>query len=227
MSRQIFLDTETTGLEAEKGHRVIEVVALAYQHRRPVDGGFFHSFCNPCRDIEPDAQKVHGISAEFLQDKPMFGEIAGKLQEFLRGGEIFIHNAEFDRRFLDSEFARCDLPPLDDIAGRVVCTLEMSRRKNSGLHRHRLEDLCRHFGVDDSARTTHNAMLDAKLLAQVYYAMTREQVAMNMAESATAHRGAKVAPILIGAASKQERAAHEKILDGMEKESGATSVWRR
>lgn len=224
--KQIFLDTETTGLSARDGHRIIEVVALAYHQRRPLDEGCFHRFCNPQRDIDAGAQKVHGISAEFLSDKPPFAEFAPILQDFLRGGEIIIHNAAFDCEFLDAEFARCELPPMKQISGRVTCSLEMSRRKNTALRHHRLEDLCRYWGVDDSARVKHSALLDAQLLAQVYYAMTREQMPMNM-RAVAAPAVTAAAAVRLVAAKPLEVAAHESYLDDMEKESSVTAIWRR
>ena len=222
--RQIFLDTETTGLSPRDGHRIIEVVALAYHQRRPLDDGCFHRFCNPQRDIDADAQKVHGISTEYLADKSVFSEIAPALQDFLRGGEIIIHNAAFDCEFLDAEFSRCGLPPMKQISGRITCSLVLSRQKNP-LRRHRLEDLCRHFGVDDSARVTHSALLDARLLAQVYYAMTREQMPMDIRAAAAEIKPAAAVRLLT--ASPAEVAAHEAYLSDMEEESSLAAVWRR
>lgn len=225
--RQIFLDTETTGLDAARGHRIIEVVALAYQDRRMSEEGRFHHFCNPRRAIEVEAQNIHGISAEFLADKPEFGSVAKELQEFLRGTEVIIHNAEFDCAFLDSEFARCDLPPMSEICGKIVCSLKLSRSKVPGLRRHRLEDLCRHFGVDDSARITHNAILDATLLAQVYFAMTRKQMPIQMSGNNKANKAFAFAPVLTQKATAEECAAHEQFLDKMENKTHKTAIWRR
>ena len=224
--RQIFLDTETTGLESERGHRIIEIAALAYYNRRGTPEEF-HYFCNPQREIDRGAQAVHGITAEFLADKPPFLEIAEELRDFLHEGEIMIHNAAFDRAFLDAEFARCEMPRLADINPNITCTLEMSRQKNTGLPRHRLEDLCKYWGVDDSERKTHNAMLDVRLLAQVYFAMSREQISMAMPDSIPAAEIHQAKPVLRRAAAAAERAAHEAYLDGMEKETGAAAVWRR
>lgn len=224
--RQIFLDTETTGLEAERGHRIIEVVALSYLDRRQTEAGRVHYFCNPHRAIDPDAQKVHGIDVEFLADKPDFSVVAEELRDFLRGGEVIIHNAAFDSGFLNAEFARCKLSPLEDIC-RVVCSLEMSRAKVQGLRRHRLEDLCKHFGVDDSSRTTHNALLDAQLLAQVYFAMTREQMPMAMPSRGAPRMSLRAAPVITRAVSAQELAAHEAFLTAMEEETGVKPIWRR
>lgn len=224
--KQIFLDTETTGLEAERGHRIIEIAALAFEDRR---GGAveFHHFCNPQREIDQGASNVHGITAEFLADKPLFSDIAEELREFLREGEIMIHNAAFDCAFLDAEFNRCGMPPLSEINPNITCTLEMSRHKNAGLSRHRLEDLCKYWNVDDSERQTHNAMLDVRLLSQVYFAMSREQISMAMPDSAPSLKLPPPPPSVLRAASAAESAAHEAYLDAMEKETGAAAVWRQ
>ena len=224
--RQIFLDTETTGLEVERGHRIVEVVALTYPDRRTNAFESIHFFCNPHRAIDADAKKVHGISDEFLADKPDFSEIAEQLQNFLQGGEVIIHNAAFDKGFLNSEFKICGMPPLEDIC-KITCSLEMSRLKNQGLRHHRLEDLCKHFGVDDSERTTHSALLDARLLAQVYFAMTREQIAMSMSRGAKAKDILQARKIISRAPSATELAAHELFLDAMEKDTGIKPLWRR
>ncbi len=224
--KQIFLDTETTGLGVERGHRVIEIAALAYCDRRGA-AEELHYFCNPQREIDRGARDVHGITEEFLADKPLFADIAAELCEFLREGEIMIHNAEFDREFLDAEFKRCGMPPLSKFNPNITCTLEMSRQKNLGLSRHRLEDLCKHWGVDDSGRQTHNAMLDVRLLSQVYFAMSREQISMAMPDSAPSIEMPPPPPAALLAASAAECAAHEAYLNAMEKETGAPSVWRQ
>ena len=221
--KHVFLDTETTGLEAERGHRIVEVVAIAYENRR--QDGEFHSFCNPERAIDAQAQKVHGITPAFLQDKPVFSTIAEELAEFLRGNEIIIHNAEFDCAFLDAEFKLCKMKPVRDLC-KITCSLELARRRVTGLRHYRLEDLCRHFGVDDSARVTHNARLDAQLLAGVYYAMMREQMPMTMRYENPVANVAAV-PVIAAEVSDAERAVHEKYLDVMESENKVKPIWRR
>ena len=132
MRREIFLDTETTGLEHET-HRILEVAGIAFVDRKPMENGTFHAYCNPQRAIDADAEKIHGMSAQFLADKPLFGDIAQGLQDFLRGADVFIHNVDFDSKFLDKEFARCNLPPLAEVARSVTCTLKLSRKKNSSF----------------------------------------------------------------------------------------------
>ena len=234
--KQIFLDTETTGLESDN-HRIVEIAALAYQNRK--EAATFHYFCNPQREIDREAIGVHGLTAEFLADKPLFSGIAEELREFLREGEILIHNAAFDCAFLNAEFGRCNMPPLEEINPQITCTLELSRRKNAGMSRHRLEDLCKHWGVDDSERQTHNALLDVRLLAKVYFAMSREQISMEMPSAAASGAAAPAAPVILRAAGEKEIAAHEAYLDAMEKEmqkaaaaeDGNTpppaAIWRR
>ncbi|MGI9306263.1 MAG: exonuclease domain-containing protein [Gammaproteobacteria bacterium] len=235
--RKIFLDTETTGLGPEFGHRIVEIVALAFSSRG-AEPEEFHSFCNPQREIDAGAEKIHGINAEFLADKPLFCDIAPALRDFLREGEILIHNAKFDCDFLDAEFARCDLSPVAEINPNITCTMEMSKRKNSGLRHHSLDNLCRYYEIDASERVTHNALLDARLLAKVYFAMSLEQMPMGM-PSAAQTAPVEAAAALLQRADDNERAAHETYLDAMEKElqaaregvetedGGAGVVWRR
>ena len=227
MSVKIFLDTETTGLDAEKGHRIIEIVAIAYENRQAISqDGIFHEFCNPQREIDVDAQKVHGLDAAFLADKPLFGDIAARLQDFLRDREIFIHNAAFDVAFLNKEFERCQLPKTEKIATNIVCTLEMSRLKNA-IRRHRLEDLCRHFNIDDSARTTHSALLDARLLAQVYFAMAREQMSIDITYGKKNITNVTAAAIISQLANADEIAAHQAYLEDMEAQTKIKPLWHR
>ena len=180
MRREIFLDTETTGLTVEDKHRIIEVAAISYVNRKPLENGVFHSYCDPQREVPADAVEIHGMNNSFLTGKPLFADIAKLLQDFVRDGDVYIHNAEFDSKFLDNEFKAVGLPPLAEVAHSVSCTIKISKSKNPHMHRHNLDTLCRHYGVDDSARGKHNALLDVKLLANVYYAMTREQMAMGM-----------------------------------------------
>jgi DNA polymerase-3 subunit epsilon len=162
--REVVLDTETTGLEPEAGHRIIEVCCLELRNHVPT-GRHFHAFVDPGRDIEPDAERVHGISRASLIGKPAFAEIVDQLLDFLGEDPIVAHNAPFDFAFLDAEFARLALPPLD--RARMVDTAALARRKYPGLPAS-LDALCRRFDIDLSQRTTHNALLDCKLLAEVY-----------------------------------------------------------
>src|SRR5690349_309964 len=171
--RQIVLDTETTGLEVGMGHRVIELAAVEILNRR-LTGHHFHRYLNPQRDIDAGALQVHGISLDFLQDKPCFQDVAAEFIDFIRGAELIIHNAAFDIAFLDAELA---LAQIDLIAAHcpvVTDTLRMARDLHPGK-RNSLDALCERYAVDHSARTRHGALLDAELLAEVYLCMTRGQ----------------------------------------------------
>ena len=231
--RRVFLDTETTGLDPGKGHRVVEVAAVAYEDRRAIPpelGGEFRRLVNPQREVDPEARKIHGFSDSFLAKQPLFAAHARALGEFLRGAEVVIHNAEFDRAFLDEEFGRLEMPSLEKIAAKVVCSLVMARNTMPGLRSYSLSGLCEKFGVDDSMRTTHNALLDVRLLAQVYLRMTRGQTSLRMKNTEATRRldaPESVADSPPLAATAAELAAHEAFLDEMEKAEKTVPLWRR
>ena len=166
--REIVLDTETTGLAPEVGDRVVEIGALELVHRIPT-GEVWHSYIDPERDMPPDAYRVHELSEEFLSDKPRFAEIADGFLEFIGDSPLVIHNAPFDAGFLNAEFARLDLPPLGE--ERLVDTLQMARRRFQGAPNN-LDALCNRFEIDTSARTVHSALVDCRLLAEVYLHLT-------------------------------------------------------
>ena len=176
--RQIFLDTETTGLYPAHGHRIIEIAAIEMINRRPTNH-HFHVYLNPEREIDPAAQEVHGITLEFLQDKPLFKSIAHDMMDFIGDAELIIHNAPFDVGFLNSELDRIGLQPIEKNCGKITDTLKMAKDSRPG-QRNNLDALCRHFGIDNSKRTLHGALLDAELLAEVYMAMTRGQDSLMM-----------------------------------------------
>lgn len=176
--RQIFLDTETTGLYPDQGHRIIEIAAVEMLNRRPTQR-HFHVYINPEREIDAGAQEVHGISLEFLQDKPLFAHVADAFLQFVHGAELIIHNAPFDVGFLDMELSRLNLPALKTSVSGIVDTLKMAKEARPG-QRNNLDALCRHYGIDNSKRTLHGALLDAELLAEVYIAMTRGQESLLM-----------------------------------------------
>jgi DNA polymerase III subunit epsilon len=176
--RQIFLDTETTGLYPAHGHRIIEIAAIEMINRRPTNN-HFHVYLNPQREIDPAAQEVHGITLEFLQDKPLFEAVAQDLSKFVADAELIIHNAPFDVGFLNSELGRIGLTPIETMCGKITDTLKMAKDSRPG-QRNNLDALCRHFGIDNSKRTLHGALLDAELLAEVYMAMTRGQDSLLM-----------------------------------------------
>ncbi|WP_338665563.1 DNA polymerase III subunit epsilon [Pararoseomonas sp. SCSIO 73927] len=164
MSRALILDTETTGLDPATGDRVLEVAAIEVVNLMPT-GRHFHKLINPERDVPPEATKVHGFTASMLADKPLFAAILPELLEFLGDDPVIAHNAPFDFKFLDYEFDRCETPRIP--RSRMVDTLEMAKKRFPGLP-NSLDALCRRFGIDLSARTTHNALLDVQLLGQVY-----------------------------------------------------------
>ena len=232
--RQIILDTETTGLEPELGHRIIEIGCIEVVNRRRT-GRVFHRYLRPDREIDPGALQVHGITAEFLQGQPRFADVAAEWVEFVRGAELVIHNAPFDVAFLDAELAR-----LDDSPGRVsdVCevldTLALARRMHPG-QRNGLDALCKRYSVDNSHRDLHGALLDADLLLEVYLAMTGGQGALTLdeagqaTEARTSLKKAKRprGTLVVVRASEIELQAHEKRLAALDKSSGGKTVWRK
>lgn len=221
--RQIFLDTETTGLYAAQGHRIIEIAAVEMINRRPTNN-HFHVYLNPEREIDAGAQEVHGITLEFLQDKPLFQSIAQDLLAFISDAELVIHNAPFDIGFLNAELGRIGLPPIEHTSRKIVDTLKMAKESRPG-QRNNLDALCRHFGIDNSRRTLHGALLDAELLAEVYMAMTRGQDSLMMELEQASPLSLSIqfqdmAPLVVKMASDVEMQAHQRYLEALEK-SGA------
>jgi len=174
MSRQIVLDTETTGIHVDQGHRVIEIGCVELVNRK-VTNNKFHCYLNPQRDIDEGAQAVHGITAAFLADKPLFPEVAAAFIEFVQGAELIIHNAPFDVGFLNKELQLCNQhwKPLSDYC-RIFDTLALARKQHAGM-RNNLDALCKRYGIDNTHREYHGALLDAYLLAQVYLSMSEGQ----------------------------------------------------
>lgn len=228
--RRIVLDTETTGLEPENGHRIIEVACLELSGRRAT-GRHFHRYLNPDRDIDIGAMQVHGLTREFLQDKPRFADIADELLGFVEGAELLIHNAAFDVAFLDMELARVGRPALESVC-TVADTLAMAREMHPGK-KNSLDALCERYFVDNTGRTLHGALLDAQLLADVWIAMTRGQesldIAMATAVSSALDAGAAapVARVRVVRASEEELAAHRAMCERIEKESKGQCLWLR
>lgn len=226
--RRIVLDTETTGLDPEAGHRIIEVACLELQGRRPT-GRHFHRYVNPERAIDAAASQVHGLAAEDLADKPRFADIVEEFLEFVAGAELLIHNAPFDVAFVDAELVRLGRARLDTVC-TVTDTLAMARDLHPGK-RNSLDALCERYAVDHSKRTLHGALLDAQLLAEVWLAMTRGQETLDI--SAMAAPGPSVcAPdatcegaLLVVRASEEERARHAAMCDRIERESEGRCLW--
>lgn len=230
MSRQIILDTETTGLEPELGHRVIELGAVELKNRR-LTGNHFHYYVNPERESDEAALRVHGISNEFLLDKPKFREIAAQFLEYVAGAELIIHNAPFDVAFLNHELARLDLPPVTQACPIVTDTLKLARELHPGK-RNSLDALCDRYEIDNSSRTLHGALLDAELLAEVYLAMTRGQdslLSVLVEERVQSMDGLEDErySLVVLAASAEECAAHEHYLEELDKASRGACVWAK
>lgn len=176
--RQIVLDTETTGIAVEQGHRIIEVGCIELVNRRAT-GNHFRRFVNPQRKVDEGAVKVHGITDDFLADKPVFADIASDLWDWLGGDELIIHNAAFDVGFLDAEFARCEVGQALAKVCKITDTVAMARKLHPG-QKASLDALCRRYEIDNSRRDYHGALLDAQLLADVYLAMTGGQSALTL-----------------------------------------------
>ncbi len=235
--RQIVLDTETTGLEPELGHRVIEIGAVELIDRK-LTGKQFHKYMHPDRDIDDGAIEVHGITLEFLADKPKFPQIAQEFLEFVRGAELIIHNAPFDLAFLNQELRRLpsEIDELESICG-IVDTLAMARQKHPG-QKNNLDALCKRYLIDNSQRELHGAILDAEILAGVYLMMTggqrglfgsvsREAESRNQFQEQTRIPSAKLPDLAVIAASSDELQAHNNYLDLLDKESERGAVWRQ
>ena len=231
--RQIVLDTETTGLSAEGGDRIIELGCVEL-YARKLTGNNLHFYFNPERDSHEDALKVHGISNEFLRDKPKFAELTEEILDYLSDAELIIHNAAFDIGFLNKELERVGKKPLKTYVSNVIDTLAMAKEMFPGK-RNSLDALCDRLEVDNSGRTLHGALLDAELLADVYINMTRGQEAllMDAGDVQTNSSGVSVQVDLTGfvlpvlSANEQELSAHEEVLTQMDKSSGGKTIWRQ
>ncbi|MBC7982745.1 MAG: DNA polymerase III subunit epsilon [Candidatus Obscuribacterales bacterium] len=232
--RQIIVDTETTGLEAAQGHRIIEIGCVEVISRRAT-GRTFHRYLRPDRDVDPGALQVHGITNEFLLGQPRFAEIAAELIEFIAGAELIIHNAPFDVAFLDAEFKR--LPASNHcVAGfcQVLDTLGLARKMHPG-QRNSLDALCKRYSVDNSHREFHGALLDARILLDVYLAMTGGQSALVLGDEPDVAMTAMVAQqravrpageLRVIRASQSELELHERALAALDKMSGGKTLWR-
>jgi DNA polymerase III subunit epsilon len=233
--RQIVLDTETTGLEVEMQHRVIEIGCVEIVNRR-LTGRSFHRYLNPERDIDEGALEVHGLTREQLAKEPRFVDIRAEFLEFVRDAELIIHNAAFDVAFLNAELARLgDGTPTVSELCRVLDTLALARQMHPG-QRNSLDALCKRYSVDNSHRDYHGALLDARLLAEVYLVMTGGQATLILsadnapvrirARSDAPNRALEGVRIAVVSASEEEVAAHEQILALLDKASAGKTVWR-
>jgi DNA polymerase III subunit epsilon len=227
--RQVVLDTETTGLDPVLGHRVIEIACVEVVNRRVTDRNF-HLYLNPDRDSDPGALQVHGLTTDFLRDKPRFREVVDDFLEFVSGSELIIHNAPFDIGFLDAELARIDHAPITHRISGVVDSLRLAKSLHPG-RRNSLDALCERYGIDNSARTLHGALVDARLLAEVYLAMTRgqESLVIESADSGTAAGTIRIDTgslnLVVLPADASELAAHAATLEDLQKASRGRCVW--
>jgi DNA polymerase-3 subunit epsilon len=232
MTRQVVLDTETTGLNARHGDRIIEIGCVEILDRR-ISERVFHTYLNPEREVELGATRVHGLTREDLAAKPKFAEVAKDFLDFVAGAEVIIHNADFDVEFLDLELGRARLKAFKEHAGSITDTLFLSRELNPG-RKASLDALCERYGVNNANRTLHGALLDARLLAECYLAMTRGQESLMMeletpAAAAAAHAALQIdiSSLIVLPALPEEVALHEQYLDGLDKEAKGGSLWRR
>jgi len=228
--RRIVLDTETTGLEPNEGHRIIELAGLELADRRAT-GRHFHRYVNPERAVDLAATQVHGLTAEDLADKPRFADIADEFLEFVQGSELLIHNAPFDVAFLNAELTRIGRPELETVC-RVADTLELARELHPGK-KNSLDALCERYAVDNTRRTLHGALLDAQLLADVWLAMTRGQETLDIlmaaadAPSMLLTDAPRVFTVRVLRASDAERGLHAAMCERIERESKGRCLWAR
>jgi DNA polymerase-3 subunit epsilon len=230
--RQIVLDTETTGLNPRTGDRVIEIGCVEIFNRK-LTGNNFHRYINPERDSDEAALAVHGLTTEFLSDKPKFHEIVEELREFVKDAEIIIHNAPFDLGFLNHEFERLGLPPFVAHCSNVIDTLVHAKELHPGK-RNSLDALCDRYGISNAHRKLHGALLDSELLADVYLAMTRGQNTLSMdmeaddgASGAQLLEAGPLGEIIVLAAASDELAEHENVLAALDKGVKGECVWRK
>jgi DNA polymerase-3 subunit epsilon len=229
--RQIVLDTETTGLEVRAGNRILEIGCVELVNRQ-LTGNNLHLYINPERESEEGALNVHGITTEFLKDKPKFADIAETFRKYVEGAEIIIHNAAFDLAFLDEEFRLVGYPKFETVVANVVDSLKMARELHPG-RRNSLDALCERYEVSNAHRVLHGALLDSELLAEVYLAMTRGQNTFSMAieeENDADGNALALAPledVIVQQASEEELALHEEVLKAIDKASKGNCVWNK
>lgn len=230
--RQIILDTETTGLDPAQGHRIVEV-ACVEMINRTLTGNHLHLYLNPDRDSDPEALNIHGLTTKFLSGHPRFPEVADQIMSFVKGAEVIIHNAAFDKKFLTAELTRIGLPPFDDLCEKITDSLLYARELHPGK-RNSLDALCERYGISNAHRTLHGALLDSELLADVWLAMTRGQDALLIdfeetdAKNGTGIRLEKfdASVLTVLQADDAEQEAHQAYLAALDKAAGKPCIWR-
>lgn len=229
--RQIVLDTETTGLNPRSGDRIIEIGCVELIDRR-LTGNNFHQYINPERDSEEGALAVHGLTTEFLSDKPKFAEIVNEFRDYISGADVIIHNAPFDVGFLDAELKRVDMPNFKQQIGEVIDTLLQAKEMHPGK-RNSLDALCDRYGISNAHRALHGALLDAELLAEVYLAMTRGQNSLSMDlgghdvdSDGVMLEVVAIADVLLQYATQEELVEHELVMQSLDKEVRGQCLWR-
>ena len=223
--RQIFLDTETTGLVANKD-RVVEIAAIAYEEQRLIsaeDGGEYHQYINPQCAMPAEARRIHGLDDDFLADKPLFEDIADDFLQFIQGSELIIHNASFDCGFLDAELQRIGKPPLEKFA-EITCSLIWARENLPNIGGYSLDALCRQYNISLSERKLHSAILDTQLLGKVYYRMRQQQGVMEM-RAAPIKVEVADAEVIVRTATAEELAEHNKLVAAMAESDGAPPLY--
>ncbi len=228
--RQISLDTETTGRMVEEGDRIVEIGCVELVGRALSDNPkyYFHLYLNPERDVPEEVVKIHGLTNEFLRDKPLFADVVDSFLDFIKGAELIIHNAEFDVGFLNAELQRTGKGKVTDYCSKITDTLAIARTVFPGL-RNNLDILCTRYEIDNSSRTLHGALLDAQLLAEVYLAMTRKQESLLgtlSGESDTPDPIPSPDAFLAAQATSEELAEHEAFLDCIDKKCKTGALWR-
>ncbi len=231
--RQIILDTETTGLDPYTGHRIVEIGCVELMNRS-YTGNNLHIYLNPDRDSDPEALAVHGLTTEFLSDKPRFKEIADEFMRFVKGAEIIIHNASFDTKFLNAELSKVGRPDLAELCDGIVDSLAFARNLHPGK-RNSLDALCDRYGISNAHRTLHGALLDSQLLGEVWLAMTRGQdgLLIDVDESSSSDSNGialgrfDASMLQVLRANDAELGEHQAYLDGLDKAAGGQSLWRK
>ncbi|MCI2809078.1 DNA polymerase III subunit epsilon [Eoetvoesiella caeni] len=231
--RQIILDTETTGLDPSQGHRMVEVACVEMLNRG-LTGRHLHMYLNPDRDSDPEALAIHGLTTKFLSEHPRFEDVADEFIDYVKGAEVIIHNAAFDKKFLNAELKRAGKPSFDSLCGKITDSLLFARELHPGK-RNSLDALCERYGISNAHRTLHGALLDSELLAEVWLAMTRGQDALIMdfeeggASSGLNGLGSQAfdaTRLRVLLATAEELQAHEEYLDGLDKAAGQPCLWR-